>query len=298
MAWNGSDGGVGDSTQRTPSVRDAKNAKAGVGGRRALPLIVAVVCAIAGVVWLFLGGRGSEEETKSDERKPARIREATPVLRKESPTEESAESIPKEKKPAQRKKIPDRVKPDEKGILRWPNGARYVEDYYFHTNAINLYAGQKQLFKAPTDIHISTVVNLEPGQMIIGGYTYDSRFDEQFRKAIKEPVEFCDDDTDEERRKKEAVVEARKVLIEAMERGESPAKVLQEARDELVRLFQYRQNLREMLTTIAHEDGAQEAYDAYQAANKMLRERGLSEFSTRMVERKLEQMKNEEEKWK
>ena len=99
MAWNGSDGGVGDSAQRTPSARDAKNAKAGGIGRRALLLIVAVVCAIAGVVWLLRGGRGSEEETKSDERKPARIREATPVLRKETPTEESAESIPRRRSP-------------------------------------------------------------------------------------------------------------------------------------------------------------------------------------------------------
>jgi len=32
MAWNGSDGGAENSTQRTPSARDAKNAKAGAGG--------------------------------------------------------------------------------------------------------------------------------------------------------------------------------------------------------------------------------------------------------------------------
>ena len=254
-------------------------------------LLPAAVCAAWGVFrWLSGGGTAAPAETPTVGR-PSPLRAHAPSARSAEPPSTGDET------PAhggRKRRIPDRVKPDENGILRWPGGARYVEDYYFHTNAINPYAGQKQLFKAPTDIHISTVVNLEPGQMIIGGYTYDSRFDEQFRKSLETPVEFSDDDTEEERRKKEAVAEARKVLREAMERGESPAKVLQEARDELVRLFQYRQNLREMLTAIEKEGGAQEAYDAYRAANEMLHERGLSEFSTRMVERKLERLRQRE----
>ncbi len=282
MSWNRAEEGRPDGAGR------GRTAGRGV---RAAFAVGAAVCAISGGIWLF-SRNGGEEEAKPEGEKAGLLREAKPAERRaETPRTEG-------ERPSARRKIPDGVKPDAEGVLRWPGGARYVEDYYFHTNAINPYAGQKRLFRCPTDIHISTVVNLKPGRMIVGGYAYDSRFDERFRKSLEEPVEFADDDTAEERGQKEAVIEARQILREAMERGESPAKVLQEARDELVKLFQYRQNLREMLTALEKEGDAKATHDAYRAANEMLREKGLSEFSTRMVGRKIERMKREEEKSK
>ena len=76
MAWNGSDGGVGNSTQRTPSARDAKNAKVGEGvharrvtlpsgaSRTSAPTVrglvaLAIVVVGGGLAWWLVTGRGN-----------------------------------------------------------------------------------------------------------------------------------------------------------------------------------------------------------------------------------------------
>ena len=187
------------------------------------------------------------------------------------------------------------MKPDEHGVLRWPGGARYVEEYWHHTNSVNPYAGQKQVFKHGSDVHVATLMRLKPGQMILGGFRYDRFFDKAFVESLKDEIEFCDDDTPEERRAKEDVIEARKVLKEAMSRGESPAQIMQETRDELVKMFQYKQNLAEQIAALKKENDMSdsEKLEMYEAANAMLRDKGISEFSTKLLKRRIGRLAEE-----
>lgn len=243
---------------------------------------------IALCIFLFSGKDEMPEEKSGKER--GRIKEVTPA---KAPTN----AVVEVKKPKGPKPIPPSVKRDENGILRWPSGARYIKDYYFHTNSVNPYAGQKQLFKRGSDIHIATIINLKPGQMVIGGFEYGKEFDEEFKASLEEKIEFKEDDTEEERLLKEDVLAAREQLKEAMAQGKKPSQVMQEIRDEMVKLFQYKQNLAEQIAMFENEEGHSEEdrLDFTEAANLMLKEHGISEFSTEVIKRRIKRMKEREE---
>lgn len=257
-------------------------------------LIFVVFALVAGVVIFFITSKDPEDSTTDKPKASGMITEVKPVIASNLVAEVQRE----EPKPVVPKKraIPDKVKPDEYGVLRWPGGARYIEEYYYHTNSVNPYAGQKVVFKHPSDVHVSTLLRLKPGQMILGGIKYDKFFDKAFVESLEEDIEFNDDDTEEERQAKEDVIEARKILKEAMDRGESPAKVMQETRDELLKMFQYKQDLAEQIAALKQNEDMTDAdvLDLYEAANAMLRDKGISEFSTKLLQRRLGRLAEEE----
>ena len=138
-------------------------------------------------------------------------------------------------------------------------------------------AGKKKLFHNIADIYISRVVNSKPGNLVVGTLNYD-RFEEQFRKALEQPITFDEDDTPEDVAKKQAVIDTRAELKKMLDRGEDIAKVMREAEAEGRRLWEYRRSLH-MEIAKAMKEGkfkADDMQDYVDAANLMLKNKGLS----------------------
>ena len=138
-------------------------------------------------------------------------------------------------------------------------------------------AGKKKLFHNIADIYISRVVNSKPGNLVVGTLNYD-RFEEQFKKALEQPITFDEDDTPEDVAKKQAVIDTRAELKKMLDRGEDIAKVMREAEAEGRRLWEYRRSLH-MEIAKAMKEGkfkADDMQDYVDAANLMLKDKGLS----------------------
>lgn len=283
MAWNGSQG--------TVAAEPKKVRRSYAALRLVLPLVLMAIGVGAYLVLI----EPKMEVLEVESAPTALIDEAqaevvTPV---ETPVVE--ETLEQPLKPKHREP-PKGVLPDENGVLRWPSGARFIEDYSFRENAINPYKGQKQLFKHGSEIHIATLLEATPGNMIISGFEYGSEFDKNFLASLKEEIEFSEDDTEEERRLKEDVITVKKELEAAIAEGKRPSEIMQEAREELIKAFQYKHNLEQQLMAIRHDPTmtAQDIIDSYDAANAMLEKEGLPGFSTGVMKRRLEALKQKE----
>lgn len=139
---------------------------------------------------------------------------------------------------------------------------------------------KKRLFHTMADVQIARLINTDPGQAIIGSMNY-SRFPELLEKALKTPIVIDEDDTPDEAAFKQDVIAARKDLKAAMDRGEDIAAQMQEAENELRRLYNYRENLRKEISKAKVEGrfGPSDMADYIDAANKMLKDNGIKPLS-------------------
>ena len=116
MGWNGSGGG---STPVKPKVTAKKPSP--VRGIIAGGLII--VLATVAYFAFFSGNEGNEKVPEKVEKKPTAIKEVTPAA---APTNK-VEKVPEKPKRLSKlgSPIPDGVEADERGVLRYPGGARW-----------------------------------------------------------------------------------------------------------------------------------------------------------------------------
>lgn len=148
-----------------------------------------------------------------------------------------------------------------------------------HVGRLVKRAPRKKLFKHMCDSQIARVLAIEPGGLILGTLNYHkNRFAENFAKSLKdaEPVELKADDTEEERELKLAVIDARKELKAAYDRGEDIAEIMQESEAELHRMQGYRMELRSQLAKVTRDPEYSKAdlEDFTTAVNEMLAAKG------------------------
>lgn len=129
-------------------------------------------------------------------------------------------------------------------------------------------------FETLLDNEIARIVAAKPGDDFIDA-PLPKNFDEKFAESLLVPIEINEDDTPEKVELKRQVKEARKILVEAVKRGESPRKILEDEAKTLRRLMQTRDNYQRILNEQI-ENGAsdQEINDTVNAANKMLEREG------------------------
>jgi len=103
-----------------------------------------------------------------------------------------------------------------------------------------------------------------------------ANFDEQFAKSLQFPIEVCENDTPEKVKLKQDVIEARKVLEEAANRGESPRQLLIEAAKTFRRMMEIK-NTYQRLVYEQIDAGAsdQEINDLVRAATQLLEKEGM-----------------------
>ncbi len=130
-----------------------------------------------------------------------------------------------------------------------------------------------ELFTHDSDIMICDVITARPGERLLT-IEFDRDFDRKFAESLAEPIPPHGKDTEDDKMVKDAVTKARQMLADRMAAGESPAKILQDARADLNKIADYRDLLESEMRKMADTDDEQ-TIDAFVAeANKMLDEYG------------------------
>ena len=165
---------------------------------------------------------------------------------------------------------------DEKGIYRWPNGARWADP----NRKVVKYERESRLsklFKHPCDRHIAAILESQPGQQFFGTVMYSKNLKEDFYASLLEPYEYKRGMSAEDRELQLAVVEAKKELKTRIDAGEDLEKILTEARNELERLGAYRKDIETIISEHVQDEKVSEKdlADVVAAANKMLEKEGL-----------------------
>lgn len=179
--------------------------------------------------------------------------------------------------------IPDNVQPDERGILRYPGGLRWIDTNDLH---VVRHPRKKQLFKHHSENSIATLLTLEPEKMapfLVGRRPkFGQRFVDDFKASFYDEPVFPDDDTPEEREVRNMVLDVKKELKVALDSGKDVAQIMNDAQNELDRLVLYRDTLMKQLKEIKLDDQCSDddVRDFITAANQMLKSRGLQELAT------------------
>lgn len=233
--------------------------------------LAGLIVVLGGAAWLVFSPSGKPVETSTGVKK-ALIKEAVPAPAK---TQEVVV--------ATGKKWPDKPPRGEK-LWRHGEGPRSVAV----TNGLLVtypnYPGVKMIlpdpanrppFKNILDNEIASILSIKPGDTVID-VPLPRDFDKKFAENLLDKVVITEDDTPEQAEMKRQVIEARKILVEAVKRGESPREILTEERKNLRRLMTLRDNYQQIVREQL-KDGAtaQEISDTVTAANKMLEKEGI-----------------------
>ena len=265
MAWNRS------SSQKTGRRRGG--ATTGAPSLRWLRVtIIVFVLALAGGValWCWAVRSGDEGPNAQDSRRGGLIAEATPAA--------AAKADMPKAGPAGSALGAERMWYDAD-----TNSAAYK--IYHHRGPIvtNSFAVQTQslaarTFRNTSDKIIGQLLSVKPGAALFGDVKYDQRFVRRFLESLKTPIVVDSGDSEQVKVLKEAVIEARKELKAAYDRGEDVAQIMTETRRELKELGAYRAELQRQVNDIIRKDArrfsAQDMEDCLNAANKMLSDRG------------------------
>ena len=174
--------------------------------------------------------------------------------------------------------IPDNVQPDARGVMRYPNGQRWVDPNDLH---IVKHPQKRKLFKRTCDNQLAIMLTLDPTKMapfLIGKRRpYGDLFVKEFRDSLNDKYEADPDDTEEEKAVRQMVIETRAELKAAMDRGEDIAKLMNDTQAELDRLCQYQDVLKKELQAIQYDESVSDKdFESFvKAANQMLEKQGM-----------------------
>ena len=278
MAWNGSDSGVGNSTQ---SARDAKNAKPGGGGQprsSALTMkglvALAIVVVGGGLAWWLLHG-GDENREATPEKKRGKIAEATPaVVPRPAPAPVAKETPTKPKGVVTN--FVNGVWHDEKGRPHY-QPARIVRPGQKTIINGKPWRPEKPVFHHASEVELDVLLSRRPGERIYGEVNWQA-FARDLPSALKDKIEILPDDSPDVVERKKAVMAAKEELAAAIAAGEDPAEILRASRDEVNRLADVRDNLMVRIAEMRQEGASeQEIEDTVSAANVMLDSYGIEQ---------------------
>jgi hypothetical protein len=136
---------------------------------------------------------------------------------------------------------------------------------------------ERKIFQNKAEQEIAVLLNTPLGTTMIGKRVYGEDFEKSFLESISNPIIVMHDDDEQTAALKSAVNEAKLALKERYDNGESVAEIMNDTYRELRDLASYREDLRrETQKLIAGSMGdTEETKMIYEAANRMLAERGL-----------------------
>ena len=254
-------------------------APAALSNRRGLYLAVAVLLAavIGGGAWWWLGRDGSRpspvKPSPAEKPKAASRSETRPSRPRVAPTPATTNAPMSATTNAPLARKTQETYIDERGIERYPGGMRVRRPA---ARTVQIEIDPLHRFKHTSEAQIAGLLEVKPGSMIVGDMKYSYRFVEDFKESLKEPIEILDSDSEYDKQLKLDVIETKKQLKAAMDRGEDIAQIMTDTRNELRKLGQYRDELKKELQKI-HREGEytdQEVEDFTAAANKLLADKG------------------------
>lgn len=253
--------------------RQIGNRKTKLSAIRPVICIAAVILSVAAVgVWWF--SSRDDQLVQPTVEKPKKVpHKVEPKISKPKPVPEPAE---------QPLKWPERS-PHPDGEWRHGEGPRSIAvtngclvtyPHYPGVQMVLPHPAFAPPFETLLDNEIARIVSAKPGDGFID-VPLPKNFDEKFAESLLVPIEISEDDTPEKAELKRQVKEARKILVEAVKRGESPRQILTEEAKTLRKLMQTRDNYQRILNEQIQSGASdQEINDTVNAANKMLEREG------------------------
>ena len=240
--------------------------------------VVVGLCAICAM--MFLLEKGNESEFAEPQKKQYTKHQRT------SKQPVSKAPIVKTEEPKPLSKLEAGIYVDERGIKRYPGGLRVTDKNEKLAPRIDFKKLNPPRFKNVADEQIAMLIEIEPGAGVFGAMPYGDAFDKQFFKSLEEEAPLIDLEEGKIRSEydielQKCVLDAKKEMLDRCKKGEKPSIIMAETRAELQRLGQYTHQLRQQVIEIMSDAqySDSDVQDFKQAANEMLKQKGLPELS-------------------
>ena len=268
MSWNRSKSGDTSSDGRM-QCRAALRFRFGKGALAGFVVVVGGVL----IAWLILGSRNQGIKFQDTELSASgKIAEVMPHIstnKAAAKPKKYAELTRDEKLAYYRNKYGDNLPENLKPIVH------YLENPPQRT--FTMPKRPESIFKRHSERTIAAFLMAEPGNWVMQPIEFGAKFDADFAASLNEKIEFNDDDTDEQRELKQAVIDTKKELAERVKNGEKASDVMAAHSRQLYELGQYKSNLESQIRQVKNDPKMSDldVEDAVNAANQMLKDRGL-----------------------
>ena len=238
-------------------------------------LLAALVVVIGGVLAFYFICGQSETPAPSapKDKKRGKIAEVEPakVAKKAVPKAEEAPKIDPNARPT---KVGEVVN----GYVLLPSGRLHRRTGVITNSVANRPKGEYHIFKHDTDNEIACYLTIKPGEGPFGPRRYTGRFKQEFLDSLKTPIEITDEDTPYQAQLKRDVIDARKELKAALDRGEDIEQIILDTREELQDLSRYKMQVQSLFneTRLNECETEQDVEDLFDACNKMLEDKGIA----------------------
>ena len=240
--------------------------------------VVVGLCAICAM--MFLLEKGNESEIAEPQKKQYTKHQRT------SKQPVSKAPIVKTEGPKPLSKLEAGIYVDERGIKRYPGGLRVTDKNEKLAPRIDFKKLNPPRVKNVADEQIAMLIEIEPGAGVFGAMPFGDAFDKQFFKSLEEEAPLIDLEEGKIRSEydielQKCVLDAKKEMLDRYKKGEKPSLIMAETRAELQRLGQYTHQLRQQVIEIMSDAqySDSDVQDFKQAANEMLKQKGLPELS-------------------
>lgn len=269
MGWNGSgavkpvkSGVSSEAIGNTAAKKHRASAIYGLAGG----LIIAVAAVVA--VWLLFGNSGASHPL--DKAPSPKDKTAVRTAKIESATEEDRNVL----KPSGVKRVAKKLTEDKDSLVPTPNlTSNSLVVTYGMVNGKSLY--KKPIFHHKSENLISAVLNTRPGTRIID-VPLGSDFEQDFVNSLVDKIKIEEGDDEETIRQKQEMVDVKAELAARVKEGENLREIIENARKDLNKLADYRENLEHMYAAEREKVESEEELEALRmACNKLLEERGI-----------------------
>lgn len=139
----------------------------------------------------------------------------------------------------------------------------------------NTVRSSRVLFKSRSENLLAGIISSKPGYRVIN-LPLDAGFVEDFKSSLGNPITIDDEDTPADIELKQAVVDAKAMLLEEMGKGGDITRIISDAREDLNRLADYRKSVQMTYSSLVREGRPPEECEVFRKeANELLKEYGL-----------------------
>lgn len=219
-------------------------------------VIVVVVGAVC--IWMFSGE--NEKSPSKEKAEKSHVRDVS-----EKKEKESVKVQPKSRHDAKWK---PEAEPDKTANV--PPPAQAARDVIEFGKLHEKFFG-RPLFKSRSDNFLAGLLSATPGDCFIEP-SIPADFDEQFKKSLNDKIERQPEDTEDDIAVKEAVMAVKDQLKACLDKGQAPSEVVQDAYDDLRKVYEYREQLQNNLALLREAGSVKDVEDYLAEANEMLKE--------------------------
>lgn len=277
MSWNKPQSAPGE-------VRKAKRTEGRPYAKGIIAGAVVVFGAALAAWWLW---PNAESADGADKRRPSqRIKEVTPAKPRPSVAKAEVKEEPKKREYWEQDTTNGLTACQ---ILKWKH-MRQKPPVYTNMCFVRRNPQPYEIFGTSAENEIAMMIATEPGTVIVGTREYGEDFKREFLKSCETPIIPTASDTPYERDLKKMMNQVKIELSDRLRAGEDLGEIIQESRNELMRLWVVKEDLVRETHKILNETAqSEEDIDTcFTALNTMLESKGMSPIElTPMVKENL-----------